>query len=108
LISLDGCLVTYGFAAFIASMNDDKSLFGVRKSLNRAENPAAVVSSVAGVNIYVERAKAEWTMIPRRVAEWKHLAAAVFADKALVVLLETLVFHLPLLICLRRILRIYH
>ena len=50
-------------AAFVAAVNDNKALFGVGESLDRAENSAAIVGSVARVYINVKRAKAKWAMV---------------------------------------------
>ena len=74
-------------------MNDNKALFGVGESLDRAENSAAIVGSVARVYINVKRAKAERTVIARGVAKGQNLFSAVLADKALVVFSKTLIFH---------------
>ena len=53
LISFKCGFVSYRCAAFLTSVYDDKSLFGVGKSLNRAENSAAFVGSVAGIYVNV-------------------------------------------------------
>lgn len=63
LTALKSRLVSYRLATFIASMDNDISLFGIGKGLNRAKNTAAIVSSVAGVDINVKRAEAEGTVI---------------------------------------------
>lgn len=83
-------------------MDDDISLLGVGESLNRAENTATVVGSVAGVDVNVKRAEAEGAVISRGVAERQHLFSAVPADKSLVVFLKSFVFHPVLLIYQRK------
>ena len=62
-LCLVGCLVADDGTAFIATVDDDISLFGVGLCPYRAENSAAVIRPVAGVDIHMERAKAEGTMI---------------------------------------------
>lgn len=76
-------------------MNNDKTLLGIGQSLYRAENTAAIVGSVTGVDIYVQRTEAEGAVVARRIAERQYLLAAVFANKALVVLFKSLFFHTP-------------
>ncbi len=63
LTALKSRFVSYRLATFIASMDNDISLFGVGKSLYGSENATAIVSSVTRVNINVKRAKAEGTVI---------------------------------------------
>ena len=58
-----GSLVADDGTAFIAAVDDDISLFGVGLRPYRAENSAAVIRPVAGIDIHMERAKAEGTMI---------------------------------------------
>ena len=62
-LCLVGCLVADDGTAFIATVDDDISLFVVWLCPYRAENSAAVIRPVAGVDIHMERAKAEGTMI---------------------------------------------
>ena len=57
------CLISHNSAASIASMNDNVALLRIRLCADRAENTAAIVGSVTGVDIHVERAEAEWAMI---------------------------------------------
>ena len=77
-------------AASLTAVNYDISLFRVGKGLDRAKYSAAVVCSVPRVYINVERAKAEGTMVARGVAQGHNLSSAAFANKALVVFLESL------------------
>ena len=86
LISDDG-------AAFVTAVDDDVALLGVGLCLDGAENTAAGVGSVAGVDIYMQRAQAEGTMVSRGVAEGQNLLATAFADEAVVVFGKSFVFH---------------
>lgn len=90
IVGLNLCLVcrlvTHDGAASVTAVNDNIALFGIGLCLYRAENTAAVVCPVARVNIHVQRAEAEGTMVPRRVAKGQDLASAVFADEARIVL----------------------
>ena len=56
-------LVSYRFTAFVTSVNYYVASLGVGKRPYRAKNSAAVVCSVAGIDIDVKRAEAEWAMI---------------------------------------------
>ena len=77
-----GRLVAHYGAAFVTAVDDDISALGVRLRFDRAKNSAAFVRSVTGVNIDMKRAKAEGAMVARRIAERKHLLAAILADEA--------------------------
>ena len=63
IVGLDLCLVSGlvsdRLAAFFATMNYDVALFGVWHRANSAENAAALVGSVTGIYIYVQRRKTE-------------------------------------------------
>jgi len=85
--------VSYHAPTLIASVDDDISALGIRLGAYGAKYSAAGVCPVAGVYVNVQRAKAEWAVITRRIAERKHLAATGGADKALVVFSESLFFH---------------
>ena len=80
-------------ATSVTAVYYDISLLGVGLCLDGAENTAAGVGSVAGVDINVERAEAEGAMIARGISEGEHLLAAVLADKAVIVFCESFVFH---------------
>ena len=58
-----GCLVADDSTAFVTAVDDDISLFGVRLRPYRAENSAAIIRSVTGVDIHVKRAEAEGAMV---------------------------------------------
>ena len=88
-----GGFITDYFSATVASVDDDIALFGVGLGADGTENSAAGVRSVAGVDVNVERAETEGAMVSRGVAERQNLAAAVFADEALVQLFEAFIFH---------------
>lgn len=83
-LCLVGGLVADGCAATVTSVYDDVALLGVGLGLHGAENSAAGVCPVAGVDVNVERAKAERAMIARGVAEGQDLFAAVLADEAFI------------------------
>ena len=87
-------LVSYYGTASVAFVYDDIPLLRVRLCLDRTENTAAVVGSVTGVDIHVQRAEAEGAVVARGVAERKDLLAAALADEAVVVFGESLVFHI--------------
>ena len=67
IVGLDLCLVrrlvSDDLAAPLASVYDDEAFFRIGLGTYRTQDAAAGVCSVAGVNIYVQRAEAEWTMI---------------------------------------------
>lgn len=94
LLTLEGSLVTHRLSAFVAAVDDDKSLLGVGESLYGTKNTLAVVGSVTGIYIHVERAEAEGAVISRGVSKGEHLSATVLADKACIVFLKSLVFHI--------------
>ena len=91
LAALKGGLISYHAAAFFTAVDDNISLLRIGKRLDGAENTAAIVCSVAGINIYVQRAEAEGTMVSRGVAKGLDLTSAVLTDKALVVFCKS--FH---------------
>ena len=100
MISLEGGFVAYRLSAFIATVDYNKALFGVGKSLNGSKNALTFIGSVTGIYINVKRAKAEWTVISRGVAKRLNLSAAILTNKARIVLFKSLVFHnayLPLI-----------
>ena len=87
------CLVPDDRTAFVATVNDNIAAFGVRKRSYRAKYSTAIVLSVTGVYINVERAKAEGAMIARGVTERKYLTSAILAYEAVVVFCESFCFH---------------
>ncbi len=48
--------IAHGFTALLAAVNDYKASLGVGERLYRAQYSAAIVCSVAGVDINMERA----------------------------------------------------
>ena len=98
VVGLNLCLVR-GFvavylAAFGAFVKNDVALLRVGNDLYGVHYRAAFARSVAGVNIYVERAEALRAMVARGVAEGFYLKAAVGADKAVIVFCKKLLFHI--------------
>jgi hypothetical protein len=94
LLALKSRLVAHRSAAFVTAVDDDKALFGIGQSLYGTKDTVAIVGSVAGIYINVERAEAEGTVISRGVTKGKHLSATVLTDKACIVFLKSLVFHI--------------
>ena len=97
IVGLDLCLVrrfvSDGLAAFFAAVDDDIALLRVGHSTDWAEYSAAFVGSVAGIHVNVKRRKTEGAVISRGVSEREHLASAIFADKARIVLFKAFFFH---------------
>ena len=97
VVGLYFCLVcrfvAHGSTAPFASVNNNKSAFGVGKCLHGAQNSAAIVGSVTGIYINVKRAKAKRTVISRCISEREHLASAIFADEARIILFKAFIFH---------------
>ena len=86
-------LVSDGRAALVTTVNDYIAALGIGKRAYRAKYSAAIILSVTGVYINVERAKAEGAMIARGVTERKHLFFAILADESVVVFGESFRFH---------------
>ena len=74
-------------------MDDNEALLWVGESLYGTENSSAVIGSVTRVDVHMERAKAEGTVISRRVTKGQNLFSAILAGEALVIFSKTLVFH---------------
>jgi hypothetical protein len=85
--------VSDGFTALFATVNDYITALGVGKRSYRAKYSAAVILAVAGVDINVKRAKAEWAVVTRGVSERKHLFAAIGTNKAAIIFLKAFIFH---------------
>ena len=58
-----GGLVSHGGAAFVASVDDNVAALGIRLCLYGAQDSAAIIGSVSGIDINVERAEAKRAMI---------------------------------------------
>jgi hypothetical protein len=86
--------VSDGFTALFATVNDYITALGVGKRSYRAKYSAAVILAVAGVDINVKRAKAEWAVVTRGVSERKHLFAAILAYKSVIVFCKSFSFHI--------------
>lgn len=56
-------LVSYHLTALVTSVDDDVALLGIGLGFYGAENAAAGVGSVTGVDIHVQRAEAEWAVV---------------------------------------------
>ena len=97
IVGLDLCFmcrfVADGRAASFAAVRDDKALFVVGLTADRAQDAAAGIGAVARQNVDVQRAKAKGAVIARSVSEGKHLFAAAHADKSAIVFLKSLRFH---------------
>jgi hypothetical protein len=74
-------------------MKNNVSLFRICNDFNGVHNAAAFASSVAGVYVYVERAKALGAVVAGGVAERLHFKTAVGTDKAVIVFCKKLLFH---------------
>ena len=85
--------VARDLAATVTAVYEYITAFGVGNGADGAQNAAAGILTVAGVDVHVKRAKAEGAMVARGVAERKHLFAAVLADKAAIVFLKSFLFH---------------
>jgi len=88
------CFIAVYFAAFGAFVKYDIAFFRVCYNFYRVHNAVAFAGSVAGVYIYVERAKALGAVIARGVSKRLHFEAAVSADKAVIVFCEKFLFHI--------------
>ena len=82
LVAFHSRLVADGLTAFVASVDDDKSLFGVGQGLYGTKDALTLVGSVAGIDVHVERAEAEGTVISRGVAKGQNFLTTVLAYKA--------------------------
>ncbi len=85
--------VAADLAAFVAFVNDDVSFFGIGFHADGAENAAAGVGAVTGVDIHMKRAKAFGAMVAGAIPEGLDLKSAVFADEGIVVFGESFLFH---------------
>ena len=74
------------FAAFLTAINDDIALFGIRHGADGAQNAAAGVCPIPGVDIDMQGAQAKRAMVPRGGQHGQYFPAAYGAAKALIVL----------------------
>ena len=88
-----GGFVSYGLAAFFASVYDNVPAPRVGLGADRHEKSAAWIGSVAGVDIHVQRMKTKWAVVSRGVAERQNLTPAVCTDKSVVVFCKSFAFH---------------
>ena len=63
LLALKSRFVAHRSAAFVTAVDDDKALLGIGQSLYGTKDTVAIVGSVAGIYINVERAEAEGTVV---------------------------------------------
>ena len=88
--------ISVNFSARLALVENDVALFRVRLDADGLHLSAAGICPVAGVDIYVQRPKAEGAVIARGVAKGLDLLAAMLADKAVVVFGESFLLHFDL------------
>ena len=97
VVGLDPCLVrrlvSYDLSALVASVYDYITALRIGECSYGAEYSAAFVCSITGVDIHVQRAKAERTMVSRGIAKGQYLLAAILADKACIVFCKSFSFH---------------
>lgn len=86
-------LVPSYLSALCASVNDNKSFFGIGLGADGLKLSTAGVCSVPGVYIHVERPKAMRTVVARGIAEGLHLLSAMHAYKGVIILCKSFLFH---------------
>ena len=79
--------------AFVAFVDDDISFFRVRFHADGAEDTAAGVGAVAGIDVHVQGTEAFGAMIAGAVTKGFYFKAAVFADERIVVFGKAFLFH---------------
>ena len=87
------CAIASDLAAFIAFMDDDISFFGIGFHADGAQDPAASICAVSGVDIHMKRTKAFGAMVAGAIPERLYFKSAVFADEGIVVFGESFLFH---------------
>ena len=90
---LVSCFIPYHRTASVTLMDYYVSLLRIGLSLYGAQNSSAIVRSVSGINIHVQRTEAEGAMITGGVAEGQYLASAILADKSVIVFCKSFLFH---------------
>jgi len=97
IVGLNLCLVcrliSADLAAFFAAMNDDIAFFGIGFYLDRAQNTAARIRTVSGIDIHVQGAKATRTVIAGAVTQRLDGKPTVFTDEGVVVFCKSFLFH---------------
>ena len=88
-----GGAVTADLSAFIAFMDDDISFFGIGFGFDRAQDTAARIRAVSGIDIHVERAETAGAVVARAVTEGLDSQTAIFADEGIVIFCESFLFH---------------
>lgn len=88
------CFVLHYSAAFLTSVNDYVSAFWIRLGFDRTQNTSAFVGSISGVDIDMQRAKAERTVVPGCVSQRENLFTAILANKSVVVFSKSFIFHI--------------
>ena len=81
LFSTKSRLISAYFSTFCASVNDNKSLLGVRLGAYRLKLTSTRICSITGVYIHVERPQAVRTMISGGVAKGRHFPSTVNAHE---------------------------
>ena len=94
LLALKSRLVAHRSAAFVTAVDDDKALFGIGQSLYGTKDTVAIVGSVAGIYINVERAEAEGAVIARACPHRENLFTAMGAKERLVFFSKSFIFHI--------------
>ena len=90
-------LVPHDLSASVALVDNDISALRIRQGGYGAQGAAAVVCSVTGIYIHVQRAKAKRAVIARGVPEREHLSFAVHANKSVIVFRKAFLFHITYL-----------
>jgi hypothetical protein len=97
VIGLHLCLVSRfvsrNLAAFFAAVNDHVALFRVDLHADGLKCAAALRGAIAGVDVQMERPKAEGAVVARAVAQRLDLLAAMRAKEARIVFGEPFLFH---------------
>jgi hypothetical protein len=86
-------LVSADLTAFITAVNDNISLFGVGLHLDRAQNTAAGIGTVTGIDIHVQGAKTARTVIAGAIAQGLYGQTAIFANEGIVIFRKSFLFH---------------
>ena len=92
-LGLVGGTATADLSALGALGNDNVALLGIGLGRDGLQVASAGVGSVTGIDVYVPRPEAEGTMITGGVAEGLYLASAMDADKPVVQLGKSFLFH---------------
>ena len=74
-------------------MQNDISFFRIHFDLDWPHDAAAGIGPVTGVDIHMQGTQAPWTMIAGTVAERLYFESAIFADKGIIIFLESFLLH---------------